>query len=179
MAETDARIAAIGFHFLNADGSDTRASIEMGERARQEDYVAFIGAGFLVRRDAFDAAGGFDARLFFFHEEGDLCLRFINLGHRIVFAPDIKVIHPFGRGKTPTRAYYDMRNTIYLAAKYNFPLSHKLTSVATTLRIRKRFPLATLHGALAGASLLPAALWHRVTNPRTRLSAATKRGIRY
>jgi GT2 family glycosyltransferase len=177
LAESDPRIAAIGFHFLNDDGSDTRAGLEMGERTRQGSYVAFIGAGFLLRRDAFDAAGGFDARLFFFHEEGDLCLRLINLGHRIVFAPDIRVIHPFGREQTPMRAFYDIRNTIYLAAKYNFPVNHKVNSVITTLRMRRRFPWAILRGAAAGALLLPAALAHRWTNPRVWLSEETSRFV--
>ena len=179
IAESDPGIGAIGFHFLNADGSDTRASNEMKERSRRGVYVAFIGAGFLLRRDAFDKAGGFDDNLFFFHDEGDLCLRLINLGYRIAYAPDVRAIHPFGRGKTARRAYYDIRNTIYLAAKYNFPLAHKVTSVVTTMRIRKQFPMALLRGALAGLSLLPAAFRHNRTNPRARLSEETQRYVRH
>jgi GT2 family glycosyltransferase len=178
VAEKDPGIAAVGFCFVNPGGEDTRVSLQMEQRARQGLYVAFIGAGFLLRRDAFEAAGGFDDRLFFYHDEGDLCLRLVNLGHRVAYAHDVKVIHPFGRGRTPGRAYYDMRNTVYLAAKYNFPISDKLGGIVNSARIRRAFPFALLRGAAAGLTLLPAALWQHWSDPRTRLSPETKRFVR-
>jgi GT2 family glycosyltransferase len=178
IAEGDPSIAAIGFRFLNQDGSDTRASLQMDERARRNFYVAFIGAGFLLRRSSVEAAGGFDRRLFFFHDEGDLCTRLVNLGQRVVYGPDVAVIHPFGRGRTASRAYYDVRNTIYLAAKYNFPIADKLASIVTSMRLRRSFPTAVLRGAAAGAVLLPAAIAKRLFDPRTRLSPQAQRYIR-
>jgi N-acetylglucosaminyl-diphospho-decaprenol L-rhamnosyltransferase len=52
-----------------------------------------IGSFMLVRREAFDAAGGFDERFFLYKEEEDLCLRIRRAGRRVVYEPAVRVAH--------------------------------------------------------------------------------------
>jgi GT2 family glycosyltransferase len=56
----------------------------------------------LVRRDAFDAAGGFDPGFFLYKEEEDLCLRLRYAGGRVVYEPAVTVRHAaLGAGRGP------------------------------------------------------------------------------
>jgi GT2 family glycosyltransferase len=60
------------------------------------DVEAISGALMLVKRDAFDAIGGWDEGYFLHVEDLDLCMRFRRAGHRIVFVPDARVVHVKG-----------------------------------------------------------------------------------
>ena len=51
----------------------------------------------LVRRDAFDQAGGMDERFFLYWEDADLCRRLDELGWRTIYFPDAEVVHAGGR----------------------------------------------------------------------------------
>jgi len=57
------------------------------------DVPSLIGAAMLVRKSLLKRFGGFDEQFFFFLEETDLCLRAMSMGQRVVFLPDVKVIH--------------------------------------------------------------------------------------
>ncbi len=54
------------------------------------------GAAMLVRRDAFEAAGGFDSRYFCYFEDVDLGFRLRFAGHRVLQSPDAIVAHVGG-----------------------------------------------------------------------------------
>jgi N-acetylglucosaminyl-diphospho-decaprenol L-rhamnosyltransferase len=60
------------------------------ERA-QVDWVS--GACFLVRREAWDAVGGFDASYFMYMEDVDLCWRLREAGWGIAYEPAAEVLH--------------------------------------------------------------------------------------
>ncbi len=97
-------------------------------RAHTEDEfwaTRFVGAGHAIRRRAFEAACGYDDRLFFGGEERDLCYRIINVGYRIRYVPSISVRHkiaPEGRVRWDAgRYYYAMRNTLYIEFKFGEP----------------------------------------------------------
>jgi N-acetylglucosaminyl-diphospho-decaprenol L-rhamnosyltransferase len=64
---------------------------------------AAIGSFLLVRREAWEALGGFDTRFFMYSEDVDLCLRAANAGWRPVFVPDAVVTHKRG-ASTGSRA---------------------------------------------------------------------------
>jgi N-acetylglucosaminyl-diphospho-decaprenol L-rhamnosyltransferase len=64
-----------------------------GEAARV-DWVS--GACFLIRRQAWDAVGGFDPRYFMYLEDVDLCWRLGDLGWGIGFEPGAEVVHVQG-----------------------------------------------------------------------------------
>lgn len=50
------------------------------------------GASFLIRKDVYDALGGFDEQFFLYDEDGDLCLRCSQLGKTNFVAPAVKVM---------------------------------------------------------------------------------------
>jgi hypothetical protein len=52
-----------------------------------------VGAALLIRRDAFDEAGGFDESFFMYSEETDLCRRLRDLGWDVFFCPSATFVH--------------------------------------------------------------------------------------
>lgn len=68
-------------------------------RAMSVPWVA--GSSLLVRREAFDRIGGFDDRFFLFFEDIDFCLRIGAAGGRIVYDPNVTVVHD--RGSSASR----------------------------------------------------------------------------
>lgn len=54
------------------------------------------GSCLLLRREAFEAVGGFDPTYFMFFEDVDLCERLAAAGWRVVYAPDAEVRHVGG-----------------------------------------------------------------------------------
>lgn len=67
------------------------------DHARPAAVEALMGAALLVRRTAFEEAGGFDEDFFLYAEETDLMARWRGLGWRIRYAPDAEVVHEGGR----------------------------------------------------------------------------------
>ena len=63
-------------------------------RARDADWVS--GAGFLVRRGAFEAVGGFDEAYFMYVEDVDLCWRLHRAGWAVLYEPSARVVHEQG-----------------------------------------------------------------------------------
>jgi GT2 family glycosyltransferase len=57
------------------------------------ETVWVSGAAVLVRRSAFEAVGGFDARIFMYGEDVDLSWRLRAAGWRLLYQPKLAVIH--------------------------------------------------------------------------------------
>lgn len=64
------------------------------DRPREVPWV--LGAALALRREAFDAVGGFDAGYFLYFEETDLCRRLRDAGWEVRFTPDATVTHVGG-----------------------------------------------------------------------------------
>jgi hypothetical protein len=58
---------------------------------------ALMGAALLVRRSAFEEAGGFDESFFLYAEETDLMARWRDRGWGILYVPEAEVTHAGGR----------------------------------------------------------------------------------
>ena len=71
--------------------------------ARDVDWVA--GTHLLVRREAWDAVGGFDEAYFMYMEDVDLCWRMRRAGWRTGYDPAARVTHAIGQStdQTPYR----------------------------------------------------------------------------
>ena len=86
------------------------------------DTVTFVGAGHVIRRADFAAAGGYDDALFFCWEEFDFALRAINAGRRIRYRGDIAVRHKVSGEQrfswSGTRWFHFVRNRLYIGLKY-------------------------------------------------------------
>ncbi len=102
---------------------------------REVDQV--IGAFFLVRRDVFEALGGFDERFFVYFEELDFSLRARRAGWRTWFLGEATAFHK-GNGTTDQvkahRLFYSLRSRILYAFKH-FPAGEAWLVAVTSLVI--------------------------------------------
>jgi GT2 family glycosyltransferase len=122
------KLGALGFRIKNYHTGDLDRLSWVYPRTllgrSSDSFLAtrFCGAGNALRRAAFDAAGGYDERLFFYWEELDLSYRLINLGYEVAYEPRITVLHkisPQARTQWKTgRYYYLVRNALYVDWKY-------------------------------------------------------------
>ena len=86
------------------------------------DWVS--GACMLVRREAYEALGGFDEGLFLYCEDTDLCRRLWHAGHAVRFEPHAIARHvggaSSGAGETQAIA---ARSRVYYARKHHGPVA--------------------------------------------------------
>jgi N-acetylglucosaminyl-diphospho-decaprenol L-rhamnosyltransferase len=64
------------------------------DEPRRVDWL--MGFAMLVRREAFEAVGGFDEQFFLFSEETDLCRRLWDAGWEVWFTPEAEFTHVAG-----------------------------------------------------------------------------------
>lgn len=75
--------------------------------ARRVPWV--LGAALAIRREAFQAVGGFDDSFFMYYEEVDLCYRLARRGWETHFAPVAEVVHVGGASTRGQRADMTVR----------------------------------------------------------------------
>jgi GT2 family glycosyltransferase len=122
-----------------------------------------LGAALAIRREAFEAIGGFDEGFFLYGEEVDLCRRLAAAGYETHFAPVTSVVHV---GGASTRLHPGAQREYLVSNRRNL-VAHE--GHATAARV-----LATLR-AITGARLLRDAVRVRVTRDverRRRLEAS-------
>lgn len=86
------------------------------------DVDSLIGAAIMVRKEHFDSLGGFDERFFFFLEETDFCVRARRSGLRVVFLPDVKMVHL--QGGTVRKTWVDGRMEYNISLRKFFLKHH-------------------------------------------------------
>ena len=126
--DADPGLAALGFRIVEYDGGRDDISSwgyprKLLARAGEKfETATFVGAGHAIRRAAWDAAGDYDAKLFFCWEEYDFCLRAIALGWRIGYRGDIVVRHKVSAERrvdwSGTRWFLFVRNRIHIERKW-------------------------------------------------------------
>jgi GT2 family glycosyltransferase len=73
-------------------------SADVGRLTRQRQYPDWVsGACLLVRRADADAVGGLDERFFMYTEDVDFCAAIRARGRRVLFTPDVEIVHLRGR----------------------------------------------------------------------------------
>jgi len=179
-------LAAIGFRIENYfTGSNDDTSWDYPGHSPDQHFVTtrFIGAGHAIRRTAFEAAGGYDARLFFCQEELDLSYRMLNLGYRIEYFPDVKVRHKISPDHRVAwergRYFFTVRNALYSAYKFGTPWP-RLGLGAAAFLVKGVFNgvgVPALRGL--GAAISMCATYARSTENKSlyRLSAETRQYI--
>jgi GT2 family glycosyltransferase len=99
-----------------------------GIQGLNEPYESFAicAAALLIRRDLFEAVGGFDEDFFFYQEDVDLGFRLRLMGYRALKMPNAVVYHVSSRSTSGYRSYFsiyhgwqnlvrcDVRNTLGL-----------------------------------------------------------------
>jgi len=113
--DADATVAVVGPRIVDGDG---RAELSFGRMmgplnefrqkrlgrgsfealARRRQYPDWVSAAcLLVRRADAEAVGLFDERFFMYTEDVDFCASIRARGRRILFAPDVEIVHLRGR----------------------------------------------------------------------------------
>jgi len=64
-----------------------------GRAGLEQDLSCVTAACMILRREAFDAVGGFDERLAVTFNDVDLCIRLRNAGWRIIWTPTVELYH--------------------------------------------------------------------------------------
>lgn len=60
------------------------------------EVEAVYGAAMLVKKDIFQKIKGFDEKYFIYYEDLDLCRKIKNIGKKIIYYPDARVMHEVG-----------------------------------------------------------------------------------
>jgi GT2 family glycosyltransferase len=98
----DPRVGMVAGHTLRPDGGTDALGVELGAGLDAYNRGAFGAPGVLAgpsggaaayRRTAWEAAGGFDERLFAYHEDLDLLLRLRRAGWQAAEAPEARGVH--------------------------------------------------------------------------------------
>jgi len=95
--ECDATLGAVAFRLIDEDGQTARRHVPRPRGAGVDvagEVTAFLGGAVAVRRQAFDAAGGYPGEYFYALEETDLALGMIDAGWKIRYEPELRVFHP-------------------------------------------------------------------------------------
>ncbi|MDK1360128.1 glycosyltransferase family 2 protein [Arthrobacter sp. zg-Y1219] len=92
--------------------------LDQGQYDARSDIFAVNSAGMLVRRDVWEALGGFDPALPGTGDDVDLCWRNRLAGHRVVVVPAAKVRHAGSRPNTAASARAFRRAEIFLRLKH-------------------------------------------------------------
>lgn len=81
----------------------------------------FIGAGHAIRKEVFDKCGLYPEDYFYGMEELDLSFRAIDKGFKIIYFPDVVVLHKkslMGRISDRKKCIYNYRNRLSISYKY-------------------------------------------------------------
>ena len=81
---------------------------DVDPRPREVGFCS--GAALVVRREAWDAVGGFDERYFMYGEDLDLCLRLRLAGWGVGIVPGARVAHDYEFSKGDYKWFYLERN---------------------------------------------------------------------
>jgi len=88
-----------------------------GALAEPADVDAVSGAAFAIRRDLYEALGGFDGSFFLYMEDADLSLRARLAGYRCRYVPAAVVYHAYTLRFGPRKTYYQERNRYLMLLK--------------------------------------------------------------
>jgi N-acetylglucosaminyl-diphospho-decaprenol L-rhamnosyltransferase len=78
------------------------------DRASEREVEWISGSAMLLRREALDEVGGFDEGYFMYVEDVDLCTRLRSAGWKVLFSPEVEVVHEIGvsaRGQSRRMAF--------------------------------------------------------------------------
>ena len=113
-------IGALKEYFLGIKNS-YEAYVPKGENPQIVECV--VGGAILLKRNIFEKVGGFDERYFMYFEDLELCKRIRQLGYKIYYLPEAKIIHEVGGSVSPLKKQWIVESAeIYHGKMTNFLL---------------------------------------------------------
>lgn len=153
IARTCARFPSPGTFFIKIFGLDkimpryfsTHIMTDWNHKdSREVDHV--MGAFMMIRRQLFEALGGFDDRYFVYLEDLDLSYRANQVGSKVFYMTDVYAFHKGGGTSEKVksiRMFYSMRSRIQYAYKhYDWFMATLLTVTTLALEPFTRLTLA-------------------------------------
>ena len=118
--------------------------------ASDVDWVS--GSCFLIRRECWDAIGGFDEGYFMYAEDMDLCWRAWKRGWEVTFEPSARVVHVQGvsTDRHPYRMIAEHHRALFRFAVRSSEGWERLLLPVMAAGLVLRVPLAWAHRALTG-----------------------------
>jgi N-acetylglucosaminyl-diphospho-decaprenol L-rhamnosyltransferase len=146
---------AVGHAFIgpfSPNNPSTRAYKQAGWDRRSEREVDWVsGACMLVRRSAFEAVGRFDESFWLYAEELDLCTRLRDAAWKVLYTPELEILHEGGVSTGRSRRTHVMHSS----GVYRYYRKHRAggwrrtTLPVAWLALRARAELVALRDRLA------------------------------
>lgn len=125
------------------------------------------GAALLVRRDAFEAAGGYTEGFFMYYDDVDLAWRLRLASHEVLFCPAARVTHDYEFSKGSYKWRYLERNRWWCLLAH-FELRTLLTLAPLLVAVEAAIWARAMAEGWAGAKL---AAWRLLWSDRRALAA--------
>lgn len=122
----------------------TMRNLLTGPHVRDPIVVDWVsGACMLVRREAFDAVGGFDEAFFLYWEDADLCRRLYSAGWRTIYQPRVAVRHVTGQSSrhAPAASVRAFHDSVFRYFLKHTPAPGRWTAPLVWLALRVRLAL--------------------------------------
>ncbi|CCN69929.1 glycosyltransferase family 2 protein [Vibrio nigripulchritudo] len=186
LMRSEPELGALAFRILRfGSQEDDLTSWSYHESASQAAETTFytdrfVGAGHMLRREAFDGIKGYDSDLFFLHEEVDLSKRLMNAHYKIKYSPEVVIGHKVSAEHrvawTGGRWTFDVRNKTYLHFKFRtfLPTAVFHTGILVWRGIRSGLIWSTFKGLLQGFGMVPKAVRAWKTQPAVVSDAQAK-----
>lgn len=111
--------------------------IDRGQIDQKVEILSAKSAAMVIRRKAFEEAGGFDPDYFIYVEETDLAWRVWLKGYKIIFIPNSRVYHEFGTSNEIMGNFQQFLNKFHAPKNYLMTLYKNLG----TLNLIKILPV--------------------------------------
>ena len=85
---------------------------------KEQEVDQVMGAYMLIPKKVLDKVGNFDERFFVWFEEVDLCKRIWGGGYKVIYNPNIEIIHPGGKSFSQQKAVSKQFRFFMSAFKY-------------------------------------------------------------
>jgi hypothetical protein len=127
------------------------------DRTTERDVDVVSGMFMLIPREVLDRVGQMDEAFFIYAEEADLCRRIRRAGWRCVFAPDARILHRDGGGKSTAQVKplmnVQLQKSLFIyLRKYNGPIGCAFARIILVVSNLLRWAGFGLGFLLAGGS---------------------------
>ncbi len=121
-----------------------RERMSWWDRRDEREVDVVTGCFMLIRREAIEAIGMMDEQFFMYAEETDWCYRFKQAGWRILFTPEVEIVHLGGQSSQQVRNEMLIQVAVsilqFMRKHYNW-LTYQLASLLIIIFFMARLPV--------------------------------------